>query len=81
MDAGEPTLVFGRVDGVGEALHLAQNMGLPLTNSPDVAARLSLPGFASSEVGSGGPIGLRSLDDLAIAMPALLMATQSRPTL
>ena len=37
-----------------------------------------LPGFALSEAGSDGIVGLGTLDDLARAMPALLAATQSR---
>lgn len=36
MDGGEPTLVFWRVDDVGEALDSARDMGLPLTGPLDV---------------------------------------------
>ena len=37
-----------------------------------------LPGFAVSEDGAGGISGIGTLDDLAIAMPSLLVAAQSR---
>ncbi len=37
-----------------------------------------LPGFVLSEAGTGRVTGLGTLDDLARAMPALLVATQSR---
>ena len=37
MDVGDSTLVFGRVDDVGEALDPARDMGLPLTSPPDGA--------------------------------------------
>ena len=37
-----------------------------------------LPGFALSQAGAGGMTGLSTLDDLASAMPGLLMAAQAR---
>ncbi len=37
-----------------------------------------LPGFALSEAGAGGMTGLSTLDELASAMPGLLVAAQSR---
>ena len=37
-----------------------------------------LPGFAVSEGGAGGISGIGTLDDLAVAMPSLLVAAQER---
>ena len=37
-----------------------------------------LPGFRLPEAASDGIVGLETLDDLASAMPALLVATRSR---
>ena len=36
MAAGEPTLVFWRVDDLMEALAASRDMGLPLTSPPEV---------------------------------------------
>ena len=35
-DGGEPTLVFSRLEDLPEALRVADEMGLPLTNPSDV---------------------------------------------
>ena len=36
MDGDEPTLVFSRLEDLPEAIRIADDMGLPLTNPPDV---------------------------------------------
>ena len=36
MVGGEPTLIFGRIEDLPEALRVADEMGLPLTNPSDV---------------------------------------------
>ena len=36
MDGPDPTLVFSRLEDLPEAIRIAKDIGLPLTNPPDV---------------------------------------------
>ncbi|MCY4060181.1 MAG: hypothetical protein OXG44_19530 [Gammaproteobacteria bacterium] len=75
---GEQVLVFLAGDSGRLPLVVAGEAGKRNIRVGGDGKQTILPGFAVSEGGAGGISGINTLDDLAIAMPSLLAAAQSR---
>lgn len=75
---GEQALVFLAGDSGRLPRVVAGEAGKRHIRVGDDGEQTILPGFALSEAGGGGMTGLSTLDDLAAAMPNLLVAAQPR---
>ena len=75
---GEHTLVFLAGDSGRLPRVVAGEAGKRHVRVGEDGEETILPGFAVSEGRAGGITGLSTLDDLAVAMPGLLVAAQSR---
>lgn len=75
---GEQSLVFLAGDSGRLPRVVAGEAGKRHIRVTENGEETILPGFAVSEAGAGGPTELTTLDELASAVPRLLLAAQSR---